>query len=469
MIVGFVLTSLTSYFVSRASLRTEITMNQLPLTSDNIYSEIQRDLLSPIFISSLMASDTFLRDWVIQGEKDVTQVTRYLKEIQKKYNAFTSFFVSERTGIYYHADGILKKISLDEPRDLWYFRVREMAPDYEINVDPDLASKDTMTIFINYRVYDYRGNYIGATGVGLRVSAVIRLVDAYQKRYNREIFFADKQGNVKLHGANFSKTVTNISQMDGISAIAAEILGKNSNAFTFIEEGKTTHLNTRYIPEFGWYLLVKQTEEGATRHIAQALLINLMICAVITIVVVYLTKITIIAYQNKLEKMATEDRLTGAYNRHTFDIIYDQMLKEARRKQIIFSLIMFDIDDFKHINDKFGHLSGDEVLKNIVTVTLACIRESDILCRWGGEEFLILLKECDLINALDMAEKIRKSIKDKSIVRNGEAIPTTVSLGVAQYRAADNEGILLKRVDDALFRAKALGKDRAEGEAPEAV
>ncbi len=463
LVAGFLITSLTSYFVSRASLRQQITVNQLPLTSDNIYSEIQRDLLSPIFISSMMATDTFLRDWVIHGEKDVGQITRYLKEIQKRYGTFTSFFVSDRTGIYYHADGILKKVSPNEPRDVWYFRVREMKSDYEINVDPDMASKDTMTIFINYRVYDYKGNYIGTTGVGLNVNAVIKLIEVYQKRYSREIYFIDKQGNIKLHGSNFSKAVTSIFKKEGLAIMAAEILANKHNSFIFNREGKTTHLNTRYIPEFGWYLLVEQTEEKDIRQIAQTLFMNLMICAIITIVVVLLTKITITAYQKKLEKLATEDSLTGAYNRHAFDIIYDQTLKEARRKQMIFSIILFDIDDFKQVNDKFGHLAGDAVLKHITALTARCIRESDMLCRWGGEEFLVLLKDCDSTNALDMAEKIRTTIKDTPNIYKGEAIPVTVSLGVAQYHQTDEQDILLGRVDDALYRAKMKGKDRFEG------
>ena len=126
LVAGFAITSLGRSYVSRTSLRFQITQNQLPLTSDNIYSEIQRDLLRPVFISSLMAADTFLRDWVIHGETDTTEITRYLKEIQDKYHTFTSFFVSERTRIYYHANGILKKVSPDEPRDAWYFRVRKM-------------------------------------------------------------------------------------------------------------------------------------------------------------------------------------------------------------------------------------------------------------------------------------------------------------------------------------------------------
>jgi diguanylate cyclase (GGDEF)-like protein len=464
LIVGFILTSLISYFVSRAALRSQITLNQLPLTSDNIYSEIQRDLLSPIFISSLMATNTFLRDWVIQGEKEASQITRYLKEIKQKYNTFTSFFVSERTKIYYHADGILKKVSPNEARDAWYFRVREMAPDYEINVDPDMANKDTMTIFINYRVYDYHNKFMGVTGVGLTVSTVKRLIETYQERYGRTIYFIDKQGNVQLHGTNFSRKAANILQMDGLSTLAADILSNKKDTYLFKSAGKTTHLNTRYIPEFGWYLLVEQTEEKAVQRISQALIINLLICAIITVVVVLLTKITITAYQKKLEKMATEDKLTGAYNRHTFDIIYDQALKEARRKQMTFSIIMFDIDNFKRVNDKFGHFAGDAVLKNIVALTLAGIRESDMLCRWGGEEFLILLKECDLTNALGMAEKVRQSIKDAPTLYKGEQITVTVSIGVAEYHPTDDEDSLLSRVDNALFSAKANGKDRVEVE-----
>ena len=82
---GFLATSFASYFTSRSSLKKEITLNTLPLTSDNIYSEIQRDLLRPIFICSLMANDTFLRDWVLNGEADPAEITKYLKEIKEKY------------------------------------------------------------------------------------------------------------------------------------------------------------------------------------------------------------------------------------------------------------------------------------------------------------------------------------------------------------------------------------------------
>lgn len=464
LITGFGATSLASYFVSRSSLRTQIIKRELPLTSDNIYSEIQRDLLRPIFISSLMANDTFLRDWVIQGEKDEKQIIRYLKEIRNKYNAFTSFFVSEQTRIYYQSKGILKKVKQSQERDIWYFRVRSMESDYEINIDPDMANKDSMTIFINYRVFDYHKNFIGAAGVGLTVSAVKELIKKYQKDYDRKIYFVDTKGNITLHGSNLINNAKPISKIRGISSIADEVLSKPSGSFGYKREGKTVHLNTRYIPEFDWYLLVEQTEEKAIKQILRALLINLAICAVITSVVLVLTNLTISSYQRRLEKMATIDKLTGIYNRQAFDIIIHQVLKEIQRKNFSLSVILFDIDHFKNVNDEFGHLAGDAAIKNIVKISKSAIRESDVLCRWGGEEFLILLKECSLDDAYKISEKIRETVRKTPTVYEGKKIVATISLGVSRYHPSEQEDSLLSRVDKLLYKAKQNGRDRSEKE-----
>ena len=159
LVIGFTTTSLINYFTAAGAFRTEMTEDILPLTSDNIYSEIQKDLVRPAFISSMMASDTFLRDWVLSGEEDSEQITKYLSEIKEKYGLVSSFFVSESTQTYYYAGGILKTVSQQDNRDQWYFRVRHMQRPYEINVDPDMADRDKLTIFINYRVLDYKGNY----------------------------------------------------------------------------------------------------------------------------------------------------------------------------------------------------------------------------------------------------------------------------------------------------------------------
>src|SRR5690606_4814123 len=94
LMTGFLATSFVSYQASKLSIRDAIIDSELPLTTDNIYSEIQKDLIRPIFISSMMASNTFLRDWVLEGEKSPEKISNYLKDVQQTYGAFVSFFVS---------------------------------------------------------------------------------------------------------------------------------------------------------------------------------------------------------------------------------------------------------------------------------------------------------------------------------------------------------------------------------------
>ncbi len=295
--IGSLATSFLGYYSSRRSLRTEISSNELPLTSDNIYSEIQRDILRPVFISSLMAVDTFLRDWAIAGEKDPDQVARYLKEIKERFSTFTSFFVSDKTLNYYYSGGILKKVSPDEPRDLWYFRVRNMKDKYEINLDPDLANRDAMTIFINYKVFGYDGEYIGATGVGLTIEAVKEMIEKYQAKYGRTIYFIDKNGDVKLCGKNFPRDVKNIFEAEGGNVIRDAIKSGFDGSLSYKKSEEIIHFNLRYINEFGWYLIVEQGENIVTRQIFKALLINLLLCSLVALLVLILMFGIFRAYQ----------------------------------------------------------------------------------------------------------------------------------------------------------------------------
>ena len=303
LVAGFLATSFFSYFVSRTSLRSEISQNELPLTGDNVYSEIQNDLLRPVFISSFMANDTFLRDWVINGEIGENRIVQYLKEVQIKYNTFTSFFVSEKTRIYYHPDGILKKLSPDEERDKWYFRVRKMKDLYEINVDPDLANKDAMTIFINFRVFDYDNNFIGATGVGLTVNAVKKLIETYQNKYNRKIFFVDPNGKIKLAGANFKNSTQDASPNNYFDRFKDRLDLNLEKSCSYSMGGHLIHANIRFIDEFGWYLVVEQSEQKTVAHIFKTLVINLAICILITIIVLFLINASVTKYQERIEKL----------------------------------------------------------------------------------------------------------------------------------------------------------------------
>lgn len=459
LVVGFLATSLASYFVSRQSLRAAVIETELPLTSDNIYSEIQKDLIQPIIISSVMATDTFLRDWVLDGEGDPDRIRQYLHAIKERYNAFTSFFISDRTRIYYHADGILKKVDEREPRDEWYFRVRDMILPYEINVDPDLANQDAMTIFINYRVMDYSGNFIGASGIGLTVNAVRTLIDDYQSRFGRTVYFADGQGRIVLVGADNAVPENEIGQRGNLGELHAQWSRTQTRTFEYSYRGSVRFLNVRFIPELGWYLLVEKEADRDIAQIRRALYINLLICAVITSLVLLATWLTISRFQRRLEAMATTDKLTGLASRHAYDILIDQAMRDARRLSQPLSVVMVDADCFKAINDEAGHLAGDRVLIGIANAIRASLRSSDLICRWGGDEFLVVLRNCDLFNAERLGETIRQTVENAAFTFNGNTIPVTVSVGIAVLRADDDAEGFIGRADAALYRAKQDGRN----------
>jgi len=458
---GFVLTTVASYLVSMNSLRNQILKRELPLTSDNIYSEVQNDLLKPIFISSLMASDTFLRDWAIEGEKSKDDISKYLKEINEKYSVFTSFFVSDHTGNYYYRDGILKQVKSSEPRDRWYFRVKEMDENYEINVDIDMANNDYLTIFINYKVYDYNNRYIGAAGVGLKVDTVKNLIENYQKNYNSKIYFIDKNGNIKLSSSNNRDELKNIYQTEGLKDIASDIFKQNQEKLFYHKNGKMVLLNSRYIPEFKWYLIVEQEEGEDADVLLGTLVINIAVCIVIVSIVILFSYKILNRYQEEIHKMALFDKLTGIYNRQAFEIMINESIKQTKRNNSKFSIIIFDIDDFKKINDSYGHLIGDVVIKKVAEISKNSIREIDNIFRWGGDEFFVILKDCSMKDAAEVAAKIEENINSIVIEENFN-VKLSISGGISEYSSGDSLEEVIKRADDKLYEAKQKGKNRIE-------
>ncbi len=163
--------------------------------------------------------------------------------------------------------------------------------------------------------------------------------------------------------------------------------------------------------------------------------------------------------EEKIRVLATTDGLTGIANRRELTRILDHEINRARRYGTPLSLIMYDLDHFKKVNDTFGHGVGDDVLKDVVRLVTANIRNIDVAARWGGEEFMVLLPQSDLAAAAKVAEKVRRTIEDFRFDRVGTV---TASFGVSELEPDDDADSLLNRVDKALYRAKDRGRNRVE-------
>lgn len=162
----------------------------------------------------------------------------------------------------------------------------------------------------------------------------------------------------------------------------------------------------------------------------------------------------------KLEKLATYDILTGAYNRRKFELFVELSVDKKEKRGSPFSIIMFDIDYFKQINDIYGHSKGDLILQDISEIVKNALRDEDKLFRWGGDEFIMLLPRTALKDAYNAAEKVRKSIESNNFDIQRDKV--TISLGVGEYKSGESIDQFVSRIDDALLKAKSNGRNRTE-------
>ena len=171
------------------------------------------------------------------------------------------------------------------------------------------------------------------------------------------------------------------------------------------------------------------------------------------------------AYHEEIYRLTTIDGLTQAFNRRYFTETLERELGRAQRYRRDLSLLMFDIDRFKTVNDSHGHLAGDYVLRHMASVLRPRIRREDVFARYGGEEFSIILPELDLHSTLQFAEKIRKLVETTAFRFDDVIIPITISIGAATMSAVPNASPaeFVKIADDNLFAAKQGGRNKVMG------
>lgn len=163
---------------------------------------------------------------------------------------------------------------------------------------------------------------------------------------------------------------------------------------------------------------------------------------------------------NEILMQSVRDPLTKIFNRRKFNDELSKEVKRSARYNRTLSVVMFDIDDFKKVNDEYGHQTGDNALVKIAAIVAERLRKTDVFARYGGEEFIILMPETDIVRAAEVAEYLRESIMRHSIEGVNHAI--TCSFGIAEYLHGEDLEDIIRQADRALYAAKKKGKNRVE-------
>jgi diguanylate cyclase (GGDEF)-like protein len=227
----------------------------------------------------------------------------------------------------------------------------------------------------------------------------------------------------------------------------------------FFEEGETDEYLLPMMDDQTWieYILAFPNREHKVKIIVGGTMMLFKIDTSVLETAQLIRYIVIFTDISSIMTQSNTDALTGIANRTHFNLIYEHALHTTQREHEELSIIFFDIDYFKNVNDSFGHLVGDDVLRHMANLVKNTLRKSDMLARWGGEEFIILLLNTPLNSAVSVAEALRELVEKEPFEIAGHI---TCSFGVSALRSNEQGSELLQRVDALLYQAKNSGRNR---------
>ncbi|MDD3467057.1 MAG: GGDEF domain-containing protein, partial [Campylobacterales bacterium] len=232
------------------------------------------------------------------------------------------------------------------------------------------------------------------------------------------------------------------------------------NQFEYSDKENEYLLNTKYIEKLKLYLFVEINKKEYLGELKKTFYVNLFISLLVTMVVTLIIIYAINIYQKQLVALASEDSLTRLANRRKFNEIFDKLHKLYKNGINRLTLVLIDIDDFKQVNDDLGHLVGDQVLVRMAEILRAQMRSSDVITRWGGEEFALLLTDVTLEDAMHISQKICDAVREDDVLLKLLNRRMTVSIGVGELNSLESQDGLVHKVDGALYEAKRTGKDK---------
>lgn len=450
-----------SYRQQYAAVRKEVE-NQSALIESNVLATIAKiDVVlgEAVHTFTPVLAGAQPRD-AADANRELLRLLEHIPEIQEN-----SLRVLDATGRVVFSAGDNADLPTVRVDDRAYFLRQKNEPDAGLVISEPLVSRVTgnWVITLSRRITGPDGRFLGLAQAALRT-------EYFQELFER--LRVGPEDAISMNGEDFRLLARAPARPELLGQriprpemAAAFAVGATAGSYTLVSpiDGIERLFIFRKLKDLPYVLNVGRSPEvflAAWRNKAWLygiayLSLSLAVAAVLAVFV---------RHQRTIETLASYDPLTGLTNRRIFATTFDFAIKLRRRSQRALSVLLFDIDHFKRINDTLGHNAGDDVLRRVAAILETCLRESDLACRWGGEEFAVLLDGCDVVAAAEIADTIRTAIATGEILAPETRLTLTLSAGVAEVGDADTLETVIDRADQALYRAKDAGRNRVQRE-----
>lgn len=419
-------TTFTVAYLSLQSVIRDNTKQFTNLVAERIYDAINSELMKPIAVSRTMANDIYLMDRLkheseFTQEQNVENISSYLDHIRSGFGYESSFLVADQSRCYYTHKGLNKVVDVEnDAHDIWYKVFMEHGKDLDLYVDEDQTKHDTLTIFINKRIEDAEGNFMGVCGMGVQLDKLLHLVRENEERYHVEIDMVDGSGKVLVDFDSNNSRDEKIIQ-------DATLDHQKSDDYVFKMQGDN-FVGSRYVEYASWYLIIRNTEEYDD-HAYRRLMVYFSLTLLFVLLVLFAALYFVMKRERILYNNSSIDVLTGLKSRRAYEEYIEGLGKKDR---FDFTYVSLDLNGLKHTNDSIGHSAGDELLEGIGHLIAQYFGSKGQCFRIGGDEFAVIINHCNV----DIEKTVRE-VKELVAQWHGNQVKS-MSLSIGMARSSDH-------------------------------
>ncbi|PKM50542.1 MAG: hypothetical protein CVV02_10570 [Firmicutes bacterium HGW-Firmicutes-7] len=420
--------------------------------ANSIYIALNDNIFNSAQLVTFIGNDPFLCNDLFENELNNTEhIQSYLNNIKNIYSFDIVHMASFDSYNYYSQNGLVSTFSKESLNDKWFFDILNSSVSNKGYV-PMVIKNGDQIIFNNiHMIQDNVGNKKGFILIGLDYTKSLEKIKESINALDASVYIVSQDGqieNAMFELLNKADTSGPLPQSFDMSLITSN----STNNFVQIIQDNTS-ISFKYIEEVNGYLVIKQDLSSSIFYI---FIITLLII-IFLLACILLATLKVVDYSNrKILDQAALDPLTEIYNRSIFNIKLSEAIELCAHYNIVSSFIFIDIDNFKMINDEMGHTIGDEIIFKIARLLEESKRKNDILFRWGGDEFGLIVRS-NLENTLQLAQRILNNAHE---IHWKDNAPVSLSIGVTEIRSNDTKKLVFNRVDEALYQAKADGKNQ---------